>query len=154
VCLPRHLNEVQQRRHATVGRVSSRRRQPVKSVNCNRGKLGKGLRTGIQMTVLRMVSSNHQANTRLEKSIQQTLLRTFSSHEGWEVSEHPLYSFPPHLKWLRSDSEKETAISWEKICRQARWNILVRQVMPTVFSSVPDPWHRMVDNSGDCCESC
>jgi len=66
VCLPRHLNEVQQWRYATVGWVSSRRRQPVKSVNCNRRMVGKGLRTGIQ--ILRMVSFTETMQRHVWKS--------------------------------------------------------------------------------------
>lgn len=70
--------------HLLGGWVSSRKRQPVKSVNCNRrmvGRQGPENRNSIDNPPNGVILRHHE-NTRLEKSIQQTLLRTFSGAGG------------------------------------------------------------------------
>ena len=149
MCLPRHWNEVQEWRHSTVGWVSSRRRQPVKSVNCNQGMVDKGLRTGIQ--ILRMVSFTVTTQTQIWKS-------PFSRHYkerspalgGGKCQSIHLFSpasFDVTTIWFRK---------WNSHCVADDW-----QTGKVEYISASDdadgvvrhssPWHRMVDNFEDCC---
>jgi hypothetical protein len=141
-------------RLASVGWVSSRRRQAVKSVNCNRGMVGKACEPEFKWQFSEWCHPQSPRNHKFGKVHSPDATKNVLRHWGWKLSEHPPYSVSPHSMWLRSDSGKRN--------RHCMGNDLQTSNVAYISASDgtdgvfrhPSPWYRMVGNPGDCFGSC